>query len=68
MKLDRQTLNISGFITVGIMAVMFGLAYSRLVPETLTIPFFVVALLLLIVRVVMRVIVARRERTESTHL
>ncbi|HXF99572.1 MAG TPA: hypothetical protein VNL69_02250 [Bacteroidota bacterium] len=64
MKLDHHTLNNLGYISITIMMAMLLLLWFKIVPEWLTLPFFLVALVLFVTRVVLRVRLIRKEREE----
>ena len=63
--LTRKFLNIYGIIGVGIMVVLLVLVWFKLVPSSYYLTLFSIALAIWISRLVMRVIVVRRERMEK---
>ena len=63
--LTRQFLNIYGIIGVAVMAVMLILVVFRFVPTSYFLPLFLIAFAIWASRLVMRVILAKRERRES---
>jgi hypothetical protein len=62
MTITLKALNTFGYISIGIMTVMLLLLWFNIVPQSLTIPFFVVALGLFLVRLVLRIRLAMIER------
>jgi hypothetical protein len=60
--ITTRTVNVFGFISIAIMVILLLLIWQQLVPRSLYIPFFLIAIGLFIVRIVLRVIVARAER------
>lgn len=64
--LTRKFLNIYGIIGVAVMAVMLILVIFSLVPTSYFLPLFLIAFAIWASRLVMRVILARRERREGT--
>lgn len=65
MELDRRTLNNLGYISITVMMLMLLLLWFKIVPEWLTLPFFLVALALVAVRIILRIKLIRKEREES---
>ena len=63
--LTRKFLNIYGIIGVAVMAVMLILVIFRLVPTSYFLPLFLIAFAIWASRLVMRVILARKERREA---
>ena len=64
--LTRKFLNIYGIIGVAVMAVMLILVIFKLVPTSNFLPLFLIAFAIWASRLVMRVILARKERREAT--
>lgn len=62
MRLDQTTVNNLGYISITIMMAMLLLLWFRIVPDAFTIPFFVLALLLFVSRIVLRIKLLRQER------
>ncbi len=62
MNLTPQTINNFGYVSITIMMGLLLLLWFKIVPETFTIPFFVIALALFVARIIMRIKLARRER------
>jgi Ca2+/Na+ antiporter len=65
MEFDRHRLNNLGYISITVMMLMLLLLWFKLVPQWLTLPFFLVALALVVVRIVLRVKLIQKERQES---
>lgn len=64
--LTRKFLTIYGIIGVAIMAVMLILVVFKLVPTSYFLPLFLIAFAIWASRLVMRVILARKERREAS--
>ena len=64
--LTRKFLNVYSIIGVAVMAVMLILVVFKLVPTSYFLPLFLVAFAIWASRLVMRVILARKERREAT--
>ena len=62
MTLTSKTVNNFGYVSVVIMLTLLVLVWFRLVPDSFTIPFFVIALVLFVVRLVLRIRLAKLER------
>ncbi|MER3524067.1 MAG: hypothetical protein C4326_08355 [Ignavibacteria bacterium] len=62
MRLDQRTVNNLGYISITIMMAMLVLLWFRIVPDSFAVPFFVLALLLFLSRIVLRVTLFRQER------
>lgn len=65
--LKQRTVNIYGFFAIGIMIVMLVLIWARLVPQSMYTSMFLVALALFLVRVTLRLTLARQEREARAH-
>jgi hypothetical protein len=63
--ITSRAVTIYGFISITVMLVLLVLIWFRLVPETYYWPFFTIAALLFIARIVLRVTAARNERHSS---
>ena len=63
--LNRRFVNVYGVIGLIVMAVLLVLVWFRLVPTEFYLPLFLVAFVIWAARLIMRVILARRERRES---
>ena len=63
--LTRKFLNIYGIVGVAVMAVMLILVIFKLVPTSYFLPLFLIAFAIWASRLVMRVILARKERREA---
>ena len=64
--LTRKFLNVYGIVGVVVMAAMLLLIWFKLVPPSYYIPLFSVALVLWISRLVMRVLLVRKEKREAS--
>ncbi|MBX2992488.1 MAG: hypothetical protein KF749_15150 [Bacteroidetes bacterium] len=62
MNITPKTVAVFGYISIPVMLIMLALLWFRIVPDTLTIPFFSIALGLFLVRIVLRIQLARNER------
>jgi uncharacterized membrane protein len=60
--LKQKTVNIYGFFAIGTMLVMLVLIWARLVPQSMYTSMFLVALALFLVRVTLRLTLARQQR------
>ena len=60
--LSQKTVNIFGFVAVGLMALMLVLIWARLVPHTMYLPLFLIAAALFLARVTLRLVLSRQER------
>jgi FtsH-binding integral membrane protein len=63
--LTRRFLNVYGVVGIAFMAVLLVLVWFKLVPTSYHIPLFILAFVIWASRLVLRVIVARRERKEE---
>ncbi len=63
--LNRRFVTIYGIVGLVVMAVLLVLVWFKLVPTEYYLPIFLLAFVIWATRLVMRVIVARRERRES---
>ena len=57
-----KSVNIYGFVSIGIMLVMLVLIWTHRVPESLYLTLFLIALALFLIRIALRLILARQER------
>jgi hypothetical protein len=64
--LTRKFLNIYGIIGVAVMAVMLILVIFKLVPTSYFLPLFLIAFAIWASRLLMRVILVRKERRETS--
>jgi len=62
VNLTTRTINNFGYVSITIMMGLLLLLWFKVVPESWTIPFFIIALALFGVRVIMRIKLARNER------
>jgi hypothetical protein len=60
--LTKKTVDLYGIISVTVMLVLFLLVWFNVVPASMSLPLLLVALALFMVRVTMRLILARQER------
>lgn len=60
--ITQRFVNLYGTIGIIVMIALLALLYFKMVPTSLEIPFFIVAVLLFIGRVVLRVALARQEK------
>lgn len=66
MNLTAHTINNFGYVSITIMMGLLLLLWFKVVPESFTIPFFIIALALFGARIIMRIKLARMER-EAMH-
>ena len=64
--LTRKFVTVYGFVGIGVMAVLLMLLWFKLVPESWFIPLFAVALVIWASRVIMRMMLAKKERSEES--
>ena len=62
MNITPKTVATYGYISIPVMLIMLALLWFRIVPESYTIPFFSIALGLFVVRIFLRIQLARNER------
>lgn len=62
--LTQRTVNIVGLAIIVVMAVLLVLVWQQLVPQSWYWVIFAVALLLFLVRITLRLVLARQERVE----
>jgi Flp pilus assembly protein TadB len=62
MFLTHRIANAFGFISLGILIIVFVLRWGGILPEYLFMPIFLVALALFLLRLTIRLIIARRDR------
>ncbi len=62
--ISAKTVSMTGVISIIIMAVLLALIVFEQVPRTLYVPFFIVALALFVIRIVLRVLLARQQRRQ----
>ena len=68
MKLTAAGVTVFSYISLAIMLVMLLLIWFRIVPDTLLIPFFTVAVVLSIARIVLRIRLAKATRLGQERL
>lgn len=66
MTLTPRTVSIFGYVSLAVMVTLLLLLWLHIVPDTMAVPFFVIAVVLFLTRIVIRFIVARRERKALT--
>ena len=64
--LTRKFVTLYGFVGIGIMAVLLILLWFKMVPESYNIPLFAVALVIWASRIILRMMMLRKERHESS--
>ena len=64
--LTRKFVTVYGFVGIGIMAVLLMLMWFKMVPESYFIPLFAVALVIWASRIIMRMMLAKKERSEAS--
>ncbi len=62
--LTQKSINLYGFVSLAAMAAMLVLIWFNLVPESLYLTLFLVALALFMIRVTLRLMLARQERMQ----
>ncbi|MEK7670740.1 MAG: hypothetical protein AAB344_00775 [Bacteroidota bacterium] len=62
MTITSKTVNNFGYISITIMMALLLLLWFRVVPESFTVPFFVIALGLFLTRIFLRIKLAQIER------
>ena len=65
LLLNRRFVTIYGIAGLGVMAVLLVLLWMKLIPTEYYVPIFVVAFIIWSTRLVLRVMLARKERRES---
>jgi len=63
--ITTKMVNVFGFVSIGIMVILLLLIWQQAVPPSLYIPFFLIAVGLFIVRIVLRVLAGRAERRDE---
>ena len=63
--LTRKFLNIYGIISIVVLAILLLLIWLKLVPASYNIPLFAIALVLWASRMVMRMLLVRKEKREA---
>ncbi len=62
--ISAKTVSIAGVISILIMAVLLALIVFEQVPRSLYVPFFIIAAVLFVIRIVLRILLARQQRKE----
>ncbi len=60
--ISYKTVNIYGFVSIGIMLLMLLLIWAKRVPQEYYLTLFLVALALFLIRIALRLILARQQR------
>jgi hypothetical protein len=60
--ISARTVNIYGFVSIAVMAVLLALIVFEQVSRSMYVPFFIVAAVLFAIRIVLRVLLARQQR------
>jgi len=63
--ITTKAVTIYGFISITVMLILLILIWFRLVPETYYWPFFIIAALLFVTRIVLRFMAGKSERRSS---
>jgi hypothetical protein len=67
--MGTKIVTIYGFASIGVMLVMLTLMWFKIVPQSYYLPFFFIALALLISRIILRLIMTRQEkRSRATEI
>ena len=65
MRVTSRGVNLYGFIAIALMLVMVGVVFFRVVPRSWHFPLFAVALTLFMIRIALRLVLARQQRLEA---
>lgn len=60
--ITQKTVNVFGFLSIAVMIIMLILIWRQMVPVSYYMPMFIFALALFIIRIVMRVMLTRRQK------
>jgi len=63
--ITSRAVTIYGFVSITVMLILLVLIWFRLVPETYYWPFFIIAALLFVTRIVLRLMAEKSERRSS---
>jgi Flp pilus assembly protein TadB len=63
--LNPRAVNVYGFVAIGAMTLMLVLVVAKLVPPRLYSPLFYAAAALFVVRIVLRIALARQQKKEA---
>jgi len=63
--LTAKTVEKYGYVSLGIMILLLVLVWLKLVPDYLVLPLFFVAVFLFLGRIILRIVVARREKNRT---
>lgn len=62
MTINQRTLNNLGYISITVMMAMLLLLWFKIVPDSFSVPFLLIAVALVLVRIVLRIKLIRMER------
>jgi uncharacterized membrane protein YfcA len=65
MRVTSRGVNLYGFIAIALMLIMVGIVFFRVVPRSWHFPLFAVALTLFMIRIALRLVLARQQRLEK---
>ncbi len=63
--LNPRVINIYGYVFLAIVVVMLALVWFQLVPQTMYVPLFLVALALYLIRITLRLLLERQRRMQE---
>jgi hypothetical protein len=63
--LSPRWVNMYGYLFLGIVVVMLALVWFKLVPQTMYVPLFLVALTLYLIRITLRLLLERQRRLQE---
>jgi hypothetical protein len=63
--LNPRTVNIYGYISIGVMTLMLVLMLARLVPSSMYMALFLIAAALFMIRITLRLVLARQQGEEK---
>jgi len=63
--LNPRWFNIYGYVFLAVVVVMLALVWFQLVPQTMYVPLFLVALFLYLVRITLRLLLERQRRLQE---
>lgn len=63
--LNPRVINIYGYVFLAIVVVMLALVWFQLVPQTMYVPLFLVALTLYLIRITLRLLLERQRRMQE---
>jgi hypothetical protein len=62
VTINQRTLNNLGYISITVMMAMLLLLWFKIVPDSFSVPFLLIAVALVLVRIVLRIKLIRMER------